>query len=77
MTETWQLDADATPTPSEVDMMAAVLEGRHGVHAEDVAQFLVDWNSHRGDASRSWAWTAVTECVRKRTSDRIAGRLRE
>ena len=76
MSQTWQPHVDATPTPAEVDMMAAVLEGRHGVHAEQVAQFLVDWNAHNGDTSRSWAWTAVTECVRKRTSQRLAGRAR-
>ena len=32
-------EVDATPTPREVDNMAAVHEGRHGVHAEHVAQF--------------------------------------
>lgn len=52
-------------------MMAAVLEGRHGVHAEHVAQFFADWNANKGDASRSWAWSAVTERVRKRTCERL------
>lgn len=66
-------EVDATPTPREVDNMAAVLEGRHGVHAEHVAQFFTDWNAHYGDTSRSWAWAAVTECVRKRTSQRLGG----
>ena len=64
--------ADATPMPGEIDLMASVLEGRHGVHAEHVAQFFTDWNAHHGDTPRSWAWAAVTECVRKRTSERLA-----
>ncbi len=67
----WHPEADVTPTPGEVDMMAAVLEGRHGVYAEHVAQFFTDWNAQKGDASRSWAWAAVTEKVRKRTCQRI------
>ena len=67
------MEVDATPTPREVANMAAVLEGRHGVHAEHVAQFFTDWNAHYGDTSRSWAWAAVTECVRKRTSQRLGG----
>lgn len=72
----WHPDVDATPTPGEVEMMAATLEGRHGVHAEHVAQFFTDWNAHNGDASRSWAWAAVTERVRKRTGTRMGDGLR-
>lgn len=71
MSAMWHPDSDATPTPGEVEMMAAVLEGRHGVHAETVAQFFSDWNAHKGDASRSWAWAAVTVRVRKRCDDRV------
>lgn len=67
----WQPDEDPTPTPSEVDSMASALEGRHGVHAEHVAQFFSDWNAQHGDASRSWAWAAVTQKVRMRTSQRM------
>ena len=69
----WHPDGDATPNPGEVDMMASVLEGRHGVHAEHVAQFFSDWNAKEGDTPRSWAWAAVTEQVRRRTRKRIDG----
>lgn len=72
MNTTWHPECDATPTPGEVEMMAAVLEGRHGVHAEQVAQFFTDWNANKGDASRSWAWAAVAERVRKRENDRLS-----
>jgi hypothetical protein len=71
MTPAWNPDADVTPTPGEVEMMAVVLEGRHGVHAEHVAQFFADMNAQKGDASRSWAWAAVTARVRLRTDQRI------
>lgn len=74
MTTNWHPDSDATPTPGEVQMMAATLEGRHGAHAEGVAQFFIDCHANDGDASRSWAWAAVAECVRQRLSDRISGR---
>lgn len=77
MNAPWHPDADATPTPGEVDMMAAVLEGRHGIHAEHVAQFFTDWNASKGDASRSWAWAAVTEQVRKRMDQRIGTQTRQ
>lgn len=71
MDQSWQPDVDATPTPGEVEMMAAVLEGRHGVYAGEVAQFFVDWNAQKGDAPRSWAWAAVNERVRRREVDRL------
>ncbi len=74
MTSQWHPDCDATPSPGEVHMMAATLEGRHGSHAEDVAKFFTDWNANQGDASRSWAWAAVAECVRQRLSERMAGK---
>ena len=48
MTTTGHSDNDATPNPGEVDMMASVLEGRHGVYAEHVAQFFSDWNATEG-----------------------------
>lgn len=73
MTANWHPEQDATPTPSEVEMMASVLEGRHGVHAEHVAQFFSDWNANKGDASKSWAWAAVTERVKLRTTQRVDG----
>ena len=57
---------DSTPTPIEVDAMVAVLEGRHGVWAADVAEFFSTLHSLKGDAGRSWAWANVAERVRHR-----------
>lgn len=65
------LEMDLTPTPKEVEMMAAVLEGRHGVFAEQVASFFSEANAQKGDASRSWAWAAVSERVKRRATARI------
>ena len=72
MSATWHPESDATPTPGEVDMMAAVLEGRHGTAAEDVAQFFIDCNADKADATRSWAWAAVAERIRQRMKQRMA-----
>ena len=54
--------------------MAAVLEGRHGVLAVDVADFFADLNGRRGDAARAWAWTVVGERIRSRSSARVTAR---
>ena len=70
-----QPEMDLTPTPKEVEMMAAVLEGRHGVWAEHVASFFSEANAQKGDASRSWAWAAVSESVKRRATARIGERL--
>lgn len=71
MAAEWQPDEDTTPTPREVDLMAKVLEGRHGVMAAEVADFLSAWHADRRDAGRSWAWAGVAETVRRRMRRRI------
>lgn len=72
MTPAWHPNEDATPTPRDVEMMAAVLEGRHGGHAADVADFFSLFHSLEGDAGRSWAWSGVAELVRNRTRERLS-----
>jgi hypothetical protein len=71
MTSTWQSTEDPTPNPKEVDFMATVLEGRHGLYAADVAEFFSSLHSDRGDAGRSWAWAGVAEIVRQRERKRM------
>jgi len=70
-TQTWHPDEDATPTPRDVAEMAIVLEGRHGSHAVEVADFFANMHAQHKDAGRSWAWAAVAETVRARTRARI------
>lgn len=67
----WHANEDATPTLEDVEVMAAVLEGRHGDHAADVAEFFSSLHGLRGDAGRSWAWAGVAELVRQRAVARI------
>jgi hypothetical protein len=67
------IEADATPTQRDVEAMACVLEGRHGLLAADVADFFASVHDERGDAGRSWAWAGVAETVRTRERQRISG----
>ena len=73
MTMNWHPEEDATPTPRDVDFMASVLEGRHGLYAADVAEFFSSLHGERGDAGRSWAWAGVAETVRIRERHRVTG----
>ena len=73
MTARWHPEEDATPTPRDVEFMAATLEGRHGLHAADVAEFFSNVHSQQGDAGRSWAWAGVAELVRRRETTRLSG----
>lgn len=71
MTSYWHPDNDATPTPRDVEFMAETLEGRHGRHAADVAEFFSSLHGQHGDAGRSWAWAGVAERVRQRERGRL------
>ncbi len=62
---------DVTPTPSEIEATAVLLEGEHGVFAADVAEFFATQHSLDGDAARSWAWTGVADRIRLRERERI------
>lgn len=73
MTMNWHTEDDVTPTPRDVDFMASVLEGRHGLHAAEVAEFFSSLHGERGDAGRSWAWAGVAETVRIRERHRVTG----
>lgn len=68
----WHADEDVTPSPRDVEFMACVLEGRHGLHAVDVAEFFSSLHSQQGDAGRSWAWAGVAETVRQREHTRMS-----
>lgn len=68
----WTGMNDVTPTPEEVESVAALLEGEHGPLAVDVAEFLATHHSLDGDAGRSWAWTGVADRIRRREQKRIA-----
>jgi hypothetical protein len=60
--------------PGEVDLMAIVLEGRHGEHARAVADFFVEVNTQSGDVQRAWAWHDVRRRIEKRAEARLSGK---
>ena len=55
----------------DAELMAVVLEGRHGVFAADVAEFFALLHGQLGDPSRSKAWGGVARTVRRREHDRL------
>lgn len=67
----WHPDEDATPSPRDVEFMAATLEGRHGRLAAEIADFFSSLHTEQGDAGRAWAWAGVAELVRLREQRRI------
>jgi hypothetical protein len=73
MASGWHFQQDMTPAPGEVEAMVAVLEGRHGVWAADVAEFFSTLHSLKGDIGRSWAWAGVAEMARRKAKARLAG----
>lgn len=71
MASGWHFHEDTTPTPGEVEAMVAVLEGRHGAWAADVAEFFATLHSLKGDVGRSWAWAGVAEMARRKAEARV------
>lgn len=71
MASGWNFQENATPTPGEVEAMVAVLEGRHGAWAADVADFFSTLHGLKGDAGRSWAWAGVAEMARRKAEARL------
>ena len=67
------IDDDTTlAAMAEVDTMVAVLEGRHGVLAADVADFFATFHGLKGDQARSWAWEDVAERARTKAIERLS-----
>jgi hypothetical protein len=58
-------------TLQDAELMAVVLEGRHGSFAAEVAEFFALLHTQLGDESRSKAWGGVASTVRRRTEDRM------
>jgi hypothetical protein len=70
MTSNWQFEGNATPTFAEVEAMAAVLEGRHGALAAEVAEFFSTLHGLKGNIARSHAWAGVADRARERADAR-------
>ncbi len=63
---------ESLTTLQDAELMAVVLEGRHGTWAADVADFFALLHKQLGDATRSRAWGGVARSVRRREHDRLA-----
>jgi hypothetical protein len=66
-----RFDGDPAPALAEAETMVAVLEGRHGVWAAEVADFFATFHRIKGDAARSWAWAGVADLARRRAEARF------
>ena len=73
MASRWHPDAGGVASKGEIELMASVLEGRHGVLAADVAEFLASVHRQENDALRSRSWAIVAETVRQRERLRRQG----
>ena len=62
---------ESLTTLQDAELMAVVLEGRHGVLAAEVADFFALLHRQLGDGSRSKAWGGVARTLRKREHDRL------
>ena len=71
MPSTCQKKNESLSTLQDAELMAVVLEGRHGVFAAEVAEFFSLLHRQLGDAGRSKAWGGVARTVRRREGDRL------
>lgn len=67
----WHFSGSRTPSEGELEAMAAVLEGRHGLWAAEVAEFFATAHVLKGDKTRGSAWINVAETVRRKTEERL------
>jgi hypothetical protein len=71
MPRTHRRKKESLSTLQDAELMAVVLEGRHGVFAAEVADFFALLHRQLGDDGRSQAWGGVARTVRRRTNDRL------
>ena len=62
---------DGLAVVQDAELMAVVLEVRHGTHAAEVAEFFALLHRQLGDKGRSQAWGGVARLVRRREHDRM------
>lgn len=64
---------NSKPSPAgERQAMALILEGKHGQHAAEVAEFFASVHQELGDEARATAWTTVAGIVRARETARVS-----
>jgi hypothetical protein len=72
MATRWHPEEGRVASLAEIELMATVLEGRHGVLAADIAEFLAAVHRDQQDPLRGRAWSTVAEAVRRREQRRTA-----
>jgi hypothetical protein len=72
--ESATLSVGPAASPREVEVMASVLEGRHGVLAVEIAEFLAAVHENAGDLPRAGSWYEVSLVIRRREGERVADR---
>lgn len=65
-------ETEASPTSRDAELMVELLEARHGVHAEAIADFFRLYNEHNGTPSRAWAWAKLSDRIARRREARMA-----
>jgi hypothetical protein len=73
MARGWHPEEGKAASANELRTMACVLEGRHGVLAVAVAEFLASSHRQTNDMIRGSAWARVADIVRQREVIRLAG----
>jgi hypothetical protein len=71
MATRWHPEEGRNASPVEIELMASVLEGRHGVLAAEIAEFLAAVHREQNDPLRGRAWATVADAVRKREQQRL------
>jgi hypothetical protein len=66
----WHPEEASPAETSEIELMASVLEGRHGQLAAEIAEFLASVHRQSCDGPRMRAWSQVAERVRIRQRTR-------
>lgn len=72
MVSRWHPDTAAAPTKRDAELMVELLEARHGVHAEAIADFFRLYNEQEGAPDRAGAWALLSQRIAQRREARMA-----
>lgn len=66
-------DTETAQTLRETELLVELLEGRHGIHAEAVADFFKIYNEQMGTPSKANLWARLSKRIALRQQLRLAG----
>lgn len=73
MVNRWRAETEASPSRREAELMVELLEARHGVHAEAIADFFRLYNEHNGTPAKASVWGQLSRRIARRREARMAG----